>query len=97
MRTIIDIPIEQLQPLDALCAREEISRAEAIRQALAKWLAEKNAARKRVTIDDVFGLWADRADIGDALEHQRKLRGEWDDRERAVDEWSDYLSKKSDE
>jgi metal-responsive CopG/Arc/MetJ family transcriptional regulator len=36
MRTIVDIPEEQLQRLSELCRQEGLSRAEAIRRALAE-------------------------------------------------------------
>jgi hypothetical protein len=49
-----------------------MSRAEAVRQAIAAYLAEK---RKKPTVD-VFGLWADRGI--DGLEYQEKMRAEWD-------------------
>ncbi|MEO5894164.1 MAG: ribbon-helix-helix protein, CopG family [Vicinamibacterales bacterium] len=35
LRTIIDLPEDQLQALDGICRRDDISRAEAIRQAVA--------------------------------------------------------------
>jgi hypothetical protein len=74
MRTIIDVPDTQLEALDALCRREGISRAEAIRRAIALQLREAHvgdAAR-------AFGLWRDRGI--DGLEYERSLRDEWDGR-----------------
>lgn len=73
MRTIIDLPQEERQQLDALCKQRQISRAEGIRQALKAWLEGQQPSH-----DSVFGLWSDRPDDALALEDQ--LRQEWADR-----------------
>jgi hypothetical protein len=72
MRTIIDIPDEQLAPLTQLCQQEDISRAEAIRQALTLYLEQRVGA-----VESAFGLWKDRG--LDGVTHQRTLRAEWDE------------------
>ena len=59
MRTLVDIPDEDIQKLDAIAAQEKRSRASAIRDAVKLYLV-KNAA--------------DRDDIGDAVEYQRAMR-----------------------
>ena len=71
MRTIIELPEEQLTDLDNHCRREKISRAEAIRRAVNAMLAER---LKGDTVG-AFGLWRGRA--GDALAEQERLRNEW--------------------
>jgi hypothetical protein len=71
MRTIIDIPDEQLRPLTEQCRHESISRAELIRRAIDLYLAQR-----RVQGKDVFGLWRGRDK--DGVEYQRSLRAEWD-------------------
>ena len=71
MRTIVDLPEEQLDALAALCAQHKISRAEAVRRAVDQLLKE---ARPR-TKDTGFGVW----------KHKRissrkfvdKIRSEW--------------------
>ena len=70
MRTIVDLPDEQLNALAEVCKRDQISRAEAVRRAVAAYLETRRA-------DDAssFGLWRGRAD---GLEYQRALRDEWD-------------------
>jgi hypothetical protein len=71
MRTIIDLPGAQLEALDALCRREGISRAEAIRRAVALQL-------RQTPVGDparAFGLWRDRR--VDGLVYERPLRDEW--------------------
>lgn len=72
MRTIIELPESQVEALDALCRREGISRAEAIRRAVA---AQVRQERERGG-DPAFGLWKGRR--VDALEYQRRARREWD-------------------
>jgi len=72
MRTIIELPGSQLEALDALCAREGISRAEAIRRAVAAHLEAHRAAAP----DEAWGLWRGRG--LDGLVYQAQLRAEWD-------------------
>jgi Arc/MetJ-type ribon-helix-helix transcriptional regulator len=78
MRTIVEIPDDQLAALKAECEREQISRAEAIRRALAEWLEapDRKKARRRAVLDATFGAWKH---LGiDGLEYQRRIRAEWD-------------------
>jgi hypothetical protein len=72
MRTIIEVPAEQLEALAELCRRENISRAEAIRRAIA---AHVGRARRDAAAP-AFGLWRDRAI--DGLAYERRFRQEWD-------------------
>lgn len=71
MRTIVDLPEDQVKALAELCRAEGISRAEAVRRALAQMLARSHA-RGRET---AFGAWSRR---GDARQIIETLRGEWD-------------------
>jgi hypothetical protein len=70
IQTLIYIPDEQAAPLTRICQQAHISRAEAIRRAIALFLEQHRDAGK-----DVFGLWKGRAIDGE--EHQRMLRREW--------------------
>ena len=72
MRTIIELPREQLQMLEVICAQENLSRAEAIRRAVGKYLVEKQAGKKGA---DAFGLWKKKKI--DALTYEANLRAEW--------------------
>jgi hypothetical protein len=72
MRTIIEIPQPQLDALDGLCRLEGISRAEAIRRAIARLVHET----RPTTGNPAFGLWRNRP--VDGLDYQRRLRDEWD-------------------
>lgn len=73
MRTIIDLPDDQLTALDGICRRESISRAEAVRRAVDLLVQDRAAAGGRAA----FGLWRDRK-IVDGLTYQERLRHEWD-------------------
>ena len=71
MRTIIELPPDQLEALEVLCARDGISRAEAIRRAVASFVGQRASNPGRA-----FGLWRGRPESG--LEFQERLRKEWD-------------------
>jgi hypothetical protein len=72
MRTIIDLPEDQVKALAHMCAREGISRAEAIRRAVQLLLDERDDE----ILNEGFGLWAD--DLRDALEIEDELRAGWE-------------------
>lgn len=71
MRTIVELPATQLEALGRLCTREGISRAEAVRRAVADLLERDH----RQQPSRAFGLWKKRP--VDAVAHQRRLRREW--------------------
>jgi hypothetical protein len=71
MRTIVDIPEDQLQMLTELCRRDDLSRAEAIRRAIAAFLAKETSPPA-----ESFGLWRGRGIEG--VEYQQAIRSEWD-------------------
>jgi hypothetical protein len=70
MRTIIELPEKALKALAAICEKEKISRAEAIRRAV-----EAYTSRRQPATDEAFGIW--RARDVDGLEYQEALRTEW--------------------
>lgn len=70
MRTIIELPDDQVAALAELCDREKISRAEAIRRAVDVMLTEKQT----VSRDTAFGAWAKRDDSRTVVD---SLREEW--------------------
>lgn len=72
MRTIIDLQAAQLEALDAICAREGISRAEAVRRAVSRYVEAVGAGRG----ESAFGIWRGRA--VDGLDYERRLRDEWE-------------------
>lgn len=71
MRTIISLPDDQVQALAALCQSKKISRAEAIRRALAEMLARVPAKGR----EEAFGSWRKR---GNSRKFVENLRKEWD-------------------
>jgi ribbon-helix-helix CopG family protein len=71
MRTLVDIPDEDIKQLDDLATREKKSRAAEIREAVKLYLVQK---RDKGWIDRGYGYWAGRSDIGDAVEYQRAMR-----------------------
>ena len=73
MRTIIEIPDQQLEQMKPLLEQEGISRAELIRRAVSDYLKRFDAANDDET---AFGLWAKAPK--DALSYQEELRSEWD-------------------
>jgi metal-responsive CopG/Arc/MetJ family transcriptional regulator len=78
MRTIVDIPNEQLSQLDQWADRERISRAEAVRRALAQLLDRVGQPKSSAATG--FGLWAQGKAITaeqDGLRIQQALRDEW--------------------
>ncbi len=71
MRTIIEVPRDQLDALEALCKHEGISRAEAVRRAIASYVRREHAS----ATDQAFGLW--RKKRGSGLRYQEQRRSEW--------------------
>ena len=74
MRTLVDIPEDQLKHLARICEQEHLSRAEVVRRAIAVYLRQRGAASE----DRAFGLWQDRELEG--LGYQDALRDEWTER-----------------
>jgi len=73
MRILIDIPENKLEKLAILCHSKEISRAEAVRRAVEKYLEQYSSEDSR----KVFGLWKNRKI--NSRQYQQKLRSEWDE------------------
>ena len=71
MRTLVDIPEEDLSLLNKLSEAENISRAELVRQAISTYLATRKQSEQVAG----FGLWADHP--VDGLAYQKKIRREW--------------------
>ena len=71
-RILADLPDEDIELLDALAARTKRSRAAAIRDAVKTYLVQN--AHNKDWIERGYGYWADRTDIGDAVEYQRAMR-----------------------
>ena len=72
MRTIIDLADRQLEALARISRRRRLSRAELIRQAVDRYLAEQAPEAAAA-----FGLWKRAGGREDGLAYQRRLRREW--------------------
>lgn len=77
VRTIIDLPDDQLDALDGICRRDGISRAEAIRQAVTLLTRQRGVGRSGLA----FGIWRGKR-AGDGVAYQERLRREWHERSR---------------
>lgn len=72
MRTIVDIPEQQIEALKSLGEQEGLSRAELMRRALAEYLARHQGEAGEAA----FGLWRNQRREG--VSYQDELRQEWD-------------------
>ena len=77
MRTLVDIPEEDIRWLDTNAVEQGKSRAALVREAVSIFRAQTVPADDKSWIDRGFGIWQDRTDIGDGLEYQRRIRAEW--------------------
>jgi hypothetical protein len=78
MRTIVDLPPEQIKALDGYRKKEGISRAEAVRRAVASFLPPKPGRRFDFRKDPAFGSSRDLRNE-DSVEVVRRLREEWEE------------------
>ncbi|MFZ0916967.1 MAG: ribbon-helix-helix protein, CopG family [Candidatus Udaeobacter sp.] len=76
VRTIVDLPQEQIRKLTLFCRREKISRAEAVRRAVDRFLRGSPASDLR----SFFGASRTRGKIS---KHVARLRHEWTKRRPA--------------
>jgi hypothetical protein len=71
MRTLVDLPEEELEQLTVLSKARRVSRAALIRQAVAGYLEQNKTG-----LENSFGLWKKKA--VDGVKYQERLRGEWE-------------------
>lgn len=71
MRTIVDLPAPLVDELDRHADRENLSRAETVRRAVAEYLARRSAPKTYAA----FGIWQKKKI--DALAYVDRLRDEW--------------------
>lgn len=72
MRTLVDIPIDDIEWLDRRAAAQGKSRTAIVREAVATYRAEIG----RDWIARGAGYWKDRTDIGDPIAYQRAMRAD---------------------
>ncbi len=73
-RILADLPDEDIRWLDARAAQLGQSRASVLREAVSSYKAQAQPESDKDWLDQGFGLWKDRTDIGDAVEWQRRER-----------------------
>jgi hypothetical protein len=76
MRTIVDLPQEQIRKLALFCRREKISRAEAVRRAVDRFLRLSPAS-------DLRSFFGASKTHGNISQHVATLRREWSRRRGA--------------
>jgi hypothetical protein len=72
MRTLVDIPDEQIDDLAIICEAKKVSRAEVIRQAISFYIGTN-----KLVPADAFGLWRAKQPVVDGLAYQEQARAEW--------------------
>ncbi|MDP9050676.1 MAG: ribbon-helix-helix domain-containing protein [Acidobacteriota bacterium] len=71
MRTLVDLPEDELRELNELSRARKTSRTQLIRLAVTGFLAQN-----RPGLEDSFGVWKKRRE--DGVAYQDKLRSEWE-------------------
>jgi hypothetical protein len=103
MRTIVDIPEEDIRWLDERARDTGKSRTALVREAVETYRAEVGSAsdRRLAALRVGFGAWKNRNDIGDSVEWQRRERASWtrpwdDDYEEVKAEFPDLFDEQDD-
>lgn len=100
-RILADLPEDDLKWLDQHAAKQGKSRASVLREAVAEYKAQTRPASGLEWLDQGFGAWKDRTDIGDSVEWQRRERASWtrpwdDDYEDVKAEFPDLFDAEDD-
>lgn len=95
-RILADLPEDDIKWLDARAAEQGKSRASVLRDAVATYKAQSEPSGDKSWLDQAFGIWKDRTDIGDSVEWQRRERASWtrpwdDDYEEVKAEFPDLF------
>lgn len=70
MRTLVEIPDDDIRWLDRAAAERGLSRTALVREAV----TQLREGVQRKGIDGFFGLWRDRSDVGDGQGYVRRIR-----------------------
>ena len=97
MRTLVDLPDDDIRWLDRKAADEGKSRAAVLRELVSAYRCD----HAKAGIERYFGIWRDRPNIGDAVEWQRRERAAstrpWDpDYEEVRAEYPDLFDEQDD-
>ena len=100
-RILADLPDDDIKWLDAVAAQQKKSRAAVLRELVATSKAQAEPASDHRWLDEAFGIWKHREDIGDAVEWQRRERASWtrpwdDDYEDVKAEFPDLFDAEDD-
>jgi hypothetical protein len=82
MRTLVDIPEDDILWLDARARAEGKSRTAVVREAVSAYRAEQAQPADKSWIREGAGYWKGRHDIPDSVEYQRAIR-----EDRDIDSW----------
>ncbi|MEH3157515.1 MAG: ribbon-helix-helix domain-containing protein [Sphingomonas taxi] len=77
MRTLIDLPEDDMKWLDRRAAEQGKSRAALVREAVSHYRAEAPASSDLSWLEKGFGLWARSGLAIDPKDHDRQRRAEW--------------------
>jgi hypothetical protein len=81
VRTQIYLDERQKSALEKLCVERGASVSELIRQAVDLFIAKASTDFDEA-LDLSFGIWRRRGKLGESSEYVRKIRSEWDSRDR---------------
>ncbi|AOR75788.1 ribbon-helix-helix protein, CopG family [Novosphingobium resinovorum] len=100
-RILADLPDEDIRWLDARAAELGQSRASVLREAVSTYKAQAQPASGKDWLDQAFGIWKNRQDIGDSIDWQRRERASWtrpwdDDYEEVKAEFPDLFDEQDD-
>jgi Ribbon-helix-helix protein, copG family len=101
MRILADLPDDDVKWLEARAREQGQSRASVLREAVATYKAQSQPSSTKDWLDQAFGIWKDRTDIGDSVEWQRRERASWtrpwdDDYEDVKAEFPDLFDEHDD-
>ena len=83
LRTQIYLDPGQKRDLSQISRRRRATVSELIRQAIEEFL-QKSSSGFEEAVEKSFGLWSKRKDIGNASVYVRKIRREWEKREKRI-------------
>lgn len=90
MRTIVDLPEEDIKALDVIAKDEDLPRAELVRRAVNLYLSEEKKKKSDEAVDKYYGFLKNVPEAFDGLEgdeYVQKIRGEWDHRDKMCSNW----------
>ena len=95
-RILADLPDDDIKWLDARASEQGKSRASVLRDVVHTYKNQIQTDSGKDWLDQAFGIWKDRTDIGDSVEWQRRERASWtrpwdDDFEDVAKEFPDLF------